>query len=95
MADDSEPELKRESLLQFPCDFPIKIMGSKAVDLRGLVLERVRQHAPDVEESRIQVRDSRAGRYQSVTVIVPAQNQAQLDAIYREFSNHPQIALVL
>jgi putative lipoic acid-binding regulatory protein len=95
MADESEPVFNRESLLQFPCDFPIKIMGASDIDLRGLVLERVRQHAPNTDESRIQVRDSRAGRYQAVTVVVHAQNQAQLDAIYREFSNHPQIALVL
>ncbi len=83
------------SLLRFPCDFPIKIMGAGAGDLRRLAVELVRRHAPDLDEARVRVRDSRAGRYQSVTVVVRARTRAQLDAIYRELSGHPQIALVL
>jgi putative lipoic acid-binding regulatory protein len=84
-----------ESLLQFPCDFPIKIMGSGDFDLRLLAVELVRRHAPDLDETRIRVRDSRTGRYQSVTVVVRARAREQLDAIYRELSGHPRIALVL
>lgn len=89
------------SLLQFPCDFPIKIMGKGEGegegegDLRRLAVELVRRHAPDLDEARVQVRNSRAGRYRSVTVVVRARDRAQLDAIYRELSGHPQIALVL
>jgi putative lipoic acid-binding regulatory protein len=58
--------------LQFPCDFPIKIMGAGDFDLRMLAVELVRRHAPDLDEARVRVRDSRAGRYQSVTVVVRA-----------------------
>jgi hypothetical protein len=83
------------SLLRFPCDFPIKIMGAGEGDLRRLAVELVRRHAPDLDETRVRVRDSRAGRYRSVTVVVQAHTRAQLDAIYRELSGHPQIALVL
>jgi hypothetical protein len=43
----------------------------------------------------VQVRDSRAGRYQSVTVMVMARDRAQLDAIYQDLSRHPHIKLVL
>lgn len=84
-----------ESLLQFPCDFPIKVMGVGAVEFRALVVELVRRRAPDLDEMRVQVRDSRAGRYQAVTVVVNARNRAQLDAIYQDLSGHPQIKLVL
>ncbi|MBK8182337.1 MAG: DUF493 domain-containing protein [Candidatus Competibacteraceae bacterium] len=84
-----------QSLLQFPCDFPIKIMGASDGDLRMLALDLVRRHAPDLDEAQVHVRDSRAGRYQSVTVVVRARDREQLDAIYRELSNHPQIILVL
>jgi putative lipoic acid-binding regulatory protein len=59
------------------------------------VVERVRRHAPDLDEARVQVRDSRAGRYQSVTVTICARDRAQLDAIYRDLSGHPQIKMVL
>ena len=84
-----------ESLLQFPCDFPIKVMGAGDSNFRTLVVELVRRYAPDLDEARVRVRDSRAGRYQSVTVMVMARDRAQLDAIYQDLSGHPHIKLVL
>lgn len=89
------PEADGESLLRFPCDFPIKVMGASTAELRLLAIELVRRHVPDLNEAQVRVRDSRAGRYQSVTVTVRARDREQLDAIYRELSGHPQIALVL
>ena len=84
-----------ESPLQFPCDFPIKVMGVGDADFRALVIELVRRRAPDLDEACVRVRDSRAGRYQSVTVMVNAHDRAQLDAIYQDLSGHPRIKLVL
>ncbi len=84
-----------ESPLQFPCDFPIKAMGAGGPDFRALVAASVRRHAPDLDEAKVQVRDSRAGHYQAVTVIVRARDRAQLDAIYRDLSAHPRIKLAL
>ena len=84
-----------ESLLQFPCDFPIKVMGVGGPEFQRLVVDLVRRRAPDLDETRVRVRDSRAGRYQSVTVKVLARDRAQLDAIYQDLSGHPQIKLVL
>lgn len=83
-----------ESPLQFPCDFPIKIMGASGIEFQALVMELVRRRAPDLDEARVRVRDSRAGRYQSVTVVVRARDRAQLDALYRDLSGHPRIKLV-
>ncbi|MDG4551888.1 MAG: DUF493 domain-containing protein [Candidatus Contendobacter sp.] len=84
-----------DSLLQFPCDFPIKVVGVGGFEFRALVVGLVRRRAPDLDETRVRVRDSRAGRYQSVTVVVNARARAQLDAIYRDLSGHPRIKLVL
>ena len=84
-----------EALLQFPCDFPIKIMGGGGPDFREVVVALVSRHAPDLDEARVSVRDSRTGRYQSVTVVVHAHDRAQLDALYRELSGHPRITMVL
>jgi hypothetical protein len=70
-------------------------MGGGSPDFRQLVVELVSRHAPDLDETRISVRDSRAGRYQSVTVVVNARDRAQLDALYRELSGHPLITIVL
>lgn len=83
------------SPLQFPCAFPVKIMGAGDIDLRSLALELVRRHAPDLDEAQTQTRLSRTGRYQSITVVISARDRAQLDAIYRELSAHPQVALTL
>lgn len=84
-----------ESLLQFPCDFPIKVMGAGDPGFRDWVVERMRRHAPDLDATRVQVRDSRAGRYQSVTVTICARDRAQLDAIYLDLSAHSRIKMVL
>lgn len=84
-----------ESPLQFPCAFPIKVIGVGDPGFQMLVVELVRQHAPDLDEAQVRVRDSRAGRYQSVTVTVNARDRAQLDAIYQDLSGHPHIKLVL
>jgi len=87
--------MNEESLLQFPCDFPLKIMGGGSPDFRQLVVDLVSRHAPDLDPTRISVRDSRAGRYQSVTVVINARDRAQLDALYVELSGHPRITMVL
>ena len=84
-----------ESPLRFPCDFPIKVMGMGDSGFRELVMDLVRRRAPDLDETRVRVQNSRAGRYQSVTVVVNARARAQLDAIYQDLSEHPQIKLVL
>ena len=83
------------SPLQFPCAFPIKIMGAADPDFRQLALSLVRVHAPDLDETLVRVQDSRGGRYQSVTVVVAARERAQLDAIYHALGAHPRIKMVL
>lgn len=91
---DATPLLE-DSPLHFPGEFAIKIMGAGEIDLRALAIELVRRHAPDLDESRVRVRDSRTGRYRAVTVVIRATARAQLDAIYQDLSAHPQIAFVL
>lgn len=83
------------SLLQFPCDFPIKIMGVGDPEFAQMVLELVRRHSPDLDEARVKIQPSRTGRYQSVTVVVAARDRAHLDALYQDLSDHPQIKLAL
>ncbi len=84
-----------ESPLQFPCHFPIKVVGVSDPNFQALVVESVRRYAPDLDETTVGVRHSHAGRYQSVTVTVYAYSREQLDAIYQDLSAHPQIKLAL
>jgi len=84
-----------ESPLVFPTDFPIKVMGLNALDFEPQMVAIVRRHAPDLDDTLVEVRQSRGGKYLSITVTVRAQSRAQLDAIYRELTAHPLVKVAL
>ncbi len=84
-----------ETLLEFPCDFPVKAMGRKDPSFRALVIEAVERHAGPLEEARISVRESRDGNFIALTVVVRAHSQAQLDAIYGDLSAHDRVLMAL
>ncbi len=86
---------ERETLIEFPCAFPIKAMGARSDDFAQLVVEIVRRHAPDFDAATVEMRPSAKGHYLSVTCTVWATSQAQLDALYRELSGHPSVKVVL
>ena len=89
------PLLAEGSLLDFPCDFPIKVMGRKAPGFAQAVTEIVRRHAPDFDPAGVEMRPSRQGRYLSVTCVVRATSREQLDALYQELCDHPWVVMVL
>ncbi|MDH4125437.1 MAG: DUF493 domain-containing protein [Gammaproteobacteria bacterium] len=83
------------SLLEFPCDFPIKIMGRESAGFRRLARELVEKHTGPVDDSRVHSALSRNGGFVSITVTVHAQSQQQLDDIYREVSTHVDVLMAL
>lgn len=85
----------QETLLEFPCDFPVKIMGRAEDDFEGLVFEIVSRHAPELEEHRLTVRASRDGTFIAVTATIVARSREQLDALYEELSAHERILMAL
>jgi putative lipoic acid-binding regulatory protein len=87
--------VKPETLLEFPCDFPLKIMGATAPDFAQTIVAIVLKHAPDFDVAAIEMRPSKAGNYLSLTCTVRAVSQAQLDALYRELTSHPMVKVVL
>ena len=89
------PVLAEGSLLDFPCDFPIKVMGRKAPGFAQSVTEIVRRHAPDFDPATVEMRPSRQGRYLSVTCVLRATSREQLDALYQELCDHPAVVMVL
>lgn len=89
------PEPDRTSLLEFPCEFPIKAMGKSCDDYETTIVEIVRRHVPDLGEGAVQTRPSKNGNYTSITITVTARDQAQLDAIYIELSAHPMVIMAL
>ena len=87
--------MKRETLLEFPCDFPLKIMGANSADFAPSVVGIVLRHAPDFDATTIESRPSKAGNYLSLTCTVRAVSQQQLDALYRELTAHSMVKVVL
>ena len=88
-------EEERKTLLEFPCDFPIKIMGARHDAFAQTMLDIVLRHAPDFDASSIEMRPSSGGNYLSLTCTLRATSQSQLDALYRELSSHPMVKVVL
>ena len=97
------------SLIEYPCDFPIKIMGRMdtsslqpavcseraAQDFSQAVLTIVRRHAPDFDAAAMETRSSKKGAYLSLTCTIRAVSRDQLDALYQELCDHPLVVMAL
>lgn len=84
-----------DTLFDFPCDFPIKVMGRDTARFRDTARRLVEKHAGPLPDDAIQTASSRNGRYVSVTVTVRAQSRQQLDAIYHDVSAHEDVLWAL
>jgi len=84
-----------ESLVEFPCSFPIKLMGRESSEFRQTVRELVEKHAGPVDDAAIRSSLSRNGRFVSVTITVVAESREQLDNIYRDATAHDDVIMVL
>jgi len=90
----SDPQAS-ESLLTFPCVFPLKVMGRREDGFAQTVADVVRRHASDFNPATLEMRTSKNGRYLSLTVTLNARSREQLDALYSELSKHPMVMMVL
>ena len=84
-----------DSLITYPCDFPIKIMGATQDAFAQTMVDVVRVHDPEFDAGTIEMRPSPKGNYLSLTVTVRATSREQLDNLYRALSSHPMVKVVL
>ena len=89
-----EESLEEASLLEFPCEFPVKAMGRCDSGFEAKALEIVRRYAPDFDADSIKLVASRKGNYLSVTFTVQATSREQLDSIYRELTACEELLMV-
>ncbi len=87
--------MTEQTLLEFPCDFPLKVMGARTDDFAQTIVEIVLRHAPGFQAETVEMRASSGGNYLSVTCTVRAVSKEQLDGLYRELSSHPAVKAVL
>ncbi len=87
--------MSEESALEFPCEFPIKMMGRDTPEFRSTARSLVEKHVGELDDERVQATLSRNGRFVSVTVTVTATSQQQLDDIYRDVTAHDDVLMAL
>lgn len=92
----TEEPAQGDTLLEFPCEFPIKVFGRGEADFEALVVALVMPHVGHDESAvQVSVRASKGGRYHAVSVTIRAESKAQLDAIYTDLSGHERIIMAL
>ena len=86
---------RQESLIEYPSQFPIKVMGLKVDGLVTAITHVAHQFDPAFDASTIELRESKGGKYLGVTITVTATSREQLDELYRTLSTHPMVKVVL
>jgi putative lipoic acid-binding regulatory protein len=85
----------KESLIEYPSDFPIKVMGPTHDEFAATIVDVVTSHDPSFHAGKVDMRPSSNGNYIGLTLTVRATSREQLDNIYRELSGHPMVKIVL
>lgn len=86
---------ERTTLLEFPCEFPIKIMGKRVDEFAQTIAELMLVHAPDFDAASMEMRPSSSGKYLGLTCTIKATSQKQLDDIYMALTSHPLVSVAL
>jgi putative lipoic acid-binding regulatory protein len=84
-----------ETVMEFPLDFPIKVIGRDTPTFHIAVFEILDRHFADVDRDRVDTRPSRAGKYLAITTTVRAESRAQLDAVYQALTAHDEVLWAL
>jgi len=87
--------VSEETLLEYPCLFPIKVMGNNHTNFENEVVMIVREHVPDLGEGAVKSKPSRTGKYLAVTITFTATSKAQIDTLYRAIHAHPDVKIML
>jgi uncharacterized protein len=87
--------IARETLLEFPCVFPLKVIGRNVVEFEGEVLTIVQKHVPEAQQENVSRRPSTGNKYLALTVTFVADNQTQLDELYLELNRHELVLITL
>jgi putative lipoic acid-binding regulatory protein len=85
----------KDSLIEYPCDFPIKVFGEAKPGFAQAIAVVVQVHAPDFDSATIEMRGSSNAKYISLTCTIRATSREQLDNLYRDLTSHPMVKMVL
>jgi hypothetical protein len=86
---------RKDSLIEYPCRFPIKVMGAMADGFAEALADVARGFDPDFDAATMELRPSKGGNYLGVTITITATSREQLDDLYRALTSHPMVKIVL
>ena len=86
---------RKDSLIEYPCRFPIKVMGAMVNGFADALAEVAREFDPDFDAATMELRPSKGGNYLGVTITITATSREQLDGIYLRLTGHPMVKIVL
>jgi putative lipoic acid-binding regulatory protein len=89
--DSAAPDPRKDSLIEYPCLFPVKVMGAKTDDFVLQMTAIGKQHDPFLDPATITQRESAGGKYISLTITITATSREQLDNFYRALTSHPLV----
>ena len=81
--------------IEFPCEYPIKVLGRRTDEFRGVILEVFERHAPGFDQEAITVRDSTKGTFTAITVTIVATGKDQLDALHKDLMATGHVQMVI
>ena len=90
-----DPENPQETLIEFPCDFPIKVMGETHADFSKEMIKAIQSVIASIDASQIEMRGSSGGKYISLTCPVYVSSKLQLADVYRALTAHTMVKIVL
>ncbi|ASU41079.1 DUF493 domain-containing protein [Herbaspirillum sp. meg3] len=89
------PAPTEESLIEYPSDFPIKVVGIMHDEFANTIVDMITEYDPTFHAGKVEMRPSSQGKYLSLTVTVRATSREQLDNLYRALSGHEMVKFVL
>ncbi|MCP4077096.1 MAG: DUF493 domain-containing protein [Gammaproteobacteria bacterium] len=95
MSDLNQGEQAINEVMEFPCEFPLKVFGLSKPEFEQIVIELVSVHCPPSTRFQVKKNESKKGKYQSLTVTFTAQSRAQMDAIYQSLTDSEHVVMSL
>jgi len=91
----TQADPRKESLIEYPCSFPIKVMGARVDGFAEAMVQIAQQFDPEYDPTTLEMRPSKAGNYLSVTLTIRATSREQLDNMYLALTAHPMVKVAL
>ena len=85
----------QDTIMKFPCQFPIKVMGTASDDFDTMVVEIIKKYVTELSKDAVKSRLSQEGNYVAVTVTIEAESRQQLDNIYLDLTEHKNVLMAL